>query len=49
MTMRLSEHGKDVLLLERSPQGKYAVVNGTPDKMLDHLLEMDACEERGEE
>lgn len=45
--MRLKEHGRDVLLLERSHQGKYAIVNGTPDKMLDHLLEMDDGEEKG--
>nr|XP_018917363.1 PREDICTED: rap guanine nucleotide exchange factor 4 [Bemisia tabaci] len=42
-TVRLKEHGKDVLILERmsTPQShyKYTVVAGTPQKMLEHLLE----------
>ncbi|XP_065173955.1 rap guanine nucleotide exchange factor 4 isoform X2 [Atheta coriaria] len=46
-TVRLKEHGKDVLVLEKiSPQQKtafsyfkYTVMAGTPQKMLEHLLE----------
>ncbi|KAK3093903.1 hypothetical protein FSP39_021642 [Pinctada imbricata] len=50
-TVRLKEHGKDVLVLEKiatnvpGPDGtmqlhyKYSVMAGTPEKMLEHLLE----------
>ncbi|KAM4609607.1 rap guanine nucleotide exchange factor 3 isoform 1-T1 [Polymixia lowei] len=48
-TVRLEEHGKAVLVLEKSadPAGqggagsssKYTVMSGTPEKILDHLLE----------
>ncbi|GLV32312.1 Exchange protein directly activated by cAMP [Carabus blaptoides fortunei] len=46
-TVRLKEHGQDVLVLEKiSPQQKqslshfkYTVMAGTPQKMLEHLLE----------
>ena len=37
--IKFTEHGKEVLLLEKARQGRYLVVKGTPDKMLDHLLE----------
>ncbi|KAG7227584.1 hypothetical protein INR49_005399, partial [Caranx melampygus] len=52
-TVRLKEHGQDVLVLEKSlsssrtsAQGtssshyKYKVMSGTPEKILEHLLEM---------
>ncbi|XP_041097519.1 rap guanine nucleotide exchange factor 3 isoform X2 [Polyodon spathula] len=50
-TVRLEEHGKVVLVLEKSPRGgpanqgasgnshKYTVMSGTPEKILEHLLE----------
>ncbi|KAF4532333.1 hypothetical protein B566_EDAN003636 [Ephemera danica] len=45
-TVRLKEHGRDVLVLEKiSPSAstishfKYTVMAGTPQKMLEHLLE----------
>ncbi|XP_054286535.1 rap guanine nucleotide exchange factor 4 isoform X2 [Macrosteles quadrilineatus] len=42
-TVRLKEHGKDVLILERIQSShstfKYMVMAGTPGKMLDYLLE----------
>ncbi|XP_014674517.1 PREDICTED: rap guanine nucleotide exchange factor 4-like [Priapulus caudatus] len=51
-TVRLKEHGQDVLILEKiaagggggggggsQPHYKYSVMAGTPDKMLEHLLE----------
>ncbi|CAH1788290.1 unnamed protein product [Owenia fusiformis] len=47
-TVRLKEHGQDVLVLEKIPINKggnvtthykYSVMAGTPDKMLEHLLE----------
>uniref|UniRef100_T1JAB1 Rap guanine nucleotide exchange factor 4 n=1 Tax=Strigamia maritima TaxID=126957 RepID=T1JAB1_STRMM len=49
-TVRLKEHGQDVLVLEKIPTSsghstdsqshyKYAVMAGTPQKMLEHLLE----------
>ncbi|XP_056654363.1 rap guanine nucleotide exchange factor 3 isoform X4 [Monodelphis domestica] len=50
-TMRLEEHGKVVLVLERTPQGsgpdcplspgrnRYTVMSGTPEKILELLLE----------
>lgn len=38
-TIKFTELGKEVLLLEKARQGRYLVVKGTPDKMLDHLLE----------
>ena len=37
--IRFEEHGKEVLLLEKARQGRYLVVKGRPDRMLDHLLE----------
>ncbi|KAK7939574.1 hypothetical protein WMY93_002900 [Mugilogobius chulae] len=52
-TVRLKEHGQDVLVLEKSLSGsrscihgqtsshyKYNVMSGTPEKILEHLLEM---------
>ena len=38
-TMKFLEHGREVLLLEKASLGRYLVVKGTPDKMLDHLLD----------
>ncbi|XP_053373396.1 rap guanine nucleotide exchange factor 4-like isoform X2 [Mercenaria mercenaria] len=50
-TVRLKEHGQDVLVLEKIPSNtqtadgtvqahyKYSVMAGTPEKMLEHLLE----------
>ncbi|KAG5678868.1 hypothetical protein PVAND_008499 [Polypedilum vanderplanki] len=44
-TLRLQEHGKDVLILERVAKQrgltafKYTVMSGTPSKMLEHLLD----------
>uniref|UniRef100_A0A8C8DL08 Rap guanine nucleotide exchange factor (GEF) 3 n=1 Tax=Oryzias sinensis TaxID=183150 RepID=A0A8C8DL08_9TELE len=48
-TVRLEEHGKTVLVLEQSTQSagqgsagtnsKYTVMSGTPEKILEHLLE----------
>ncbi|KAM6395085.1 rap guanine nucleotide exchange factor 3 isoform 2-T2 [Rhynochetos jubatus] len=40
-TMRLKEHGKVVLVLQKNLQGgsRYSVVAGTPEKILEHLLE----------
>lgn len=46
-TVRLKEHGKDVLILEKintpnkvfTQHFKYTVMAGTPQKMLEHLLE----------
>ncbi|KAJ8913862.1 hypothetical protein NQ315_003771 [Exocentrus adspersus] len=47
-TVRLKEHGRDVLILEKistsakqvfSSHFKYTVMGGTPEKMLEHLLE----------
>ncbi|XP_020717150.1 rap guanine nucleotide exchange factor 4 isoform X2 [Ceratitis capitata] len=45
-TLRLQEHGKDVLVLERVAKQrgqhsafKYTVMSGTPSKILEHLLE----------
>ncbi|KAM6925442.1 rap guanine nucleotide exchange factor 3 isoform 2-T2 [Xenentodon cancila] len=48
-TVRLEEHGKTVLVLEKSAdsavqggagtKSKYTVMSGTPEKILDHLLE----------
>ncbi|XP_072028678.1 rap guanine nucleotide exchange factor 4-like isoform X2 [Amphiura filiformis] len=48
-TVRLKEHGQDVLVLEKIPAKhdhgtlgahfKYSVMAGTPDKMLEHILE----------
>lgn len=47
-TVRLQEHGKNVIVLEKIPQPRlpnsqpryqYSVVAGTPEKMLEHLLE----------
>ncbi|KAK5861003.1 hypothetical protein PBY51_022434 [Eleginops maclovinus] len=50
-TVRLKEHGQDVLVLEKSlgctsshgassSHYKYKVMSGTPEKILEHLLEM---------
>ncbi|XP_053733495.1 rap guanine nucleotide exchange factor 4 isoform X2 [Synchiropus splendidus] len=52
-TVRLKEHGQDVLVLEKCPSSsrdsihgaasshyKYKVMSGTPEKILEHLLEM---------
>ena len=44
-TVKMTEHGREVMLLERVTLGRYLVVKGTPDKMLDHLLEMEADED----
>ncbi|XP_055021461.1 rap guanine nucleotide exchange factor 3 isoform X3 [Boleophthalmus pectinirostris] len=47
-TVRLEEHGKTVLVLEKSAEStepgagansKYTVMSGTPEKILEHLLE----------
>uniref|UniRef100_U3IHT7 Rap guanine nucleotide exchange factor 3 n=1 Tax=Anas platyrhynchos platyrhynchos TaxID=8840 RepID=U3IHT7_ANAPP len=41
-TMRLKEHGKVVLVLQKNLQGgsnQYLVMAGTPEKILEHLLE----------
>ena len=37
--MKITEHGKEVLLLEKGALGQYLIVKGTPEKMLNHLLE----------
>lgn len=37
--IKVVEHGKEVLLLEKASLGKYLVVKGTAEKMLDHLLQ----------
>uniref|UniRef100_A0A672JMC5 Rap guanine nucleotide exchange factor 4 n=1 Tax=Salarias fasciatus TaxID=181472 RepID=A0A672JMC5_SALFA len=48
-TVRLKEHGQDVLVLEKSLSSKcvfssccsrYKIMSGTPEKILEHLLEM---------
>uniref|UniRef100_A0A669EP90 Rap guanine nucleotide exchange factor 3 n=1 Tax=Oreochromis niloticus TaxID=8128 RepID=A0A669EP90_ORENI len=56
-TVRLEEHGKTVLVLEKSAdsteQGgagnssKYTVMSGTPEKILEHLLETIKLESNG--
>ena len=38
-TIKVTEHGCEVLLLEKGPLGQYQIVKGTPEKMLNHLLE----------
>uniref|UniRef100_A0A8C3AQ38 Rap guanine nucleotide exchange factor 3 n=1 Tax=Cyclopterus lumpus TaxID=8103 RepID=A0A8C3AQ38_CYCLU len=39
-TVRLEEHGKTVLVLEkRTDWAEYSVMSGTPEKILEHLLE----------
>uniref|UniRef100_A0A8D0AK75 Rap guanine nucleotide exchange factor 3 n=1 Tax=Sander lucioperca TaxID=283035 RepID=A0A8D0AK75_SANLU len=39
-TVRLQEHGKTVLVLEKSTDwAAYTVMSGTPEKILEHLLE----------
>ena len=38
-----------MLLLEKGSWEKYSVVKGTPQKMLDHLLESEIEEEEGEQ
>ena len=40
-TVKFTEHGKDVLVLEKGPLGQYLIVKGTPENMLSHLLESD--------
>ncbi len=37
--IKVVEHGKEVLLLEKASLGKYLVVKGTAEKMLDHILQ----------
>ena len=48
--IKVMEHGKAVLLLEKASLGKYLVVKGTPDKMLDHLLaaELEGSSQEGD-
>ncbi|KAF3861058.1 hypothetical protein F7725_001313 [Dissostichus mawsoni] len=52
-TVRLEEHGKSVLVLERSEgeetggaanNSKYTVMSGTPEKILEHLLDTILCQ-----
>lgn len=38
-TIKVTEHGQEVLLLEKGALGEYLIVKGTPEKMLNHLLE----------
>lgn len=38
-TVKLKEHGREVLILEKTGLGRYLVVKGTPEKMLEHLLD----------
>lgn len=58
-TVRLKEHGQDVLLLQKIPTDgraadgthshyKYMVMAGTPQKMLEHLLETRIDQRNGE-
>ena len=37
--MKVTEHGKEVLVLEKGALGQYLIVKGLPEKMLNHLLE----------
>ena len=43
--IKIMEHGREVLLLEKATLGRYLVVKGQPEKMLNHLLESEI--ERG--
>uniref|UniRef100_W5LBH1 Rap guanine nucleotide exchange factor 3 n=1 Tax=Astyanax mexicanus TaxID=7994 RepID=W5LBH1_ASTMX len=47
-TVRLEEHGKVVLVLEKS-SGQYTVMSGTPEKILEHLLETIKLDTNGSE
>ena len=38
-TIKFTEQGKEVLVLEKALWGQYLVVKGTAERMLDHLLE----------
>lgn len=38
-TIKITEHAKEVLVLEKGSLGRYLIVKGTPEKMLSHLLE----------
>ncbi len=38
-TIKVTEHGREVLVLEKGSLGQYLIVKGTPEKMLSHLLE----------
>ena len=40
--MRLQEYGHDVLVLEKEGGEKYSVVSGTPEKMIEHLMDIAA-------
>ena len=40
--MRLQEYGRDVLVLEKEGGEKYSVVSGTPEKMIEHLMDIAA-------
>ena len=44
-TIKFTEHGKEVLLLEKATLGRYLVVKGRPENMLSHLLDSEI--ERG--
>ncbi len=44
-TIKFTEHGREVLLLEKATLGRYLVVKGRPEKMLNHLLDSEI--ERG--
>ena len=39
-TVRLQEHGRDVLILEKGRDSEYSVAAGTPEKMLEHLMDV---------
>ncbi|XP_065898969.1 rap guanine nucleotide exchange factor 4-like isoform X3 [Dysidea avara] len=47
-TVRLQEHGHDVLVLEKINE-KYSVVLGTPDKVIDHLIDKKVDENETED
>lgn len=38
-TVKVTEHGKEVLHLEKGTFGQYLIVKGTPEKMLNQMLE----------
>ena len=50
-TMKVTEHGREVLVLEKGALGQYLVVKGMPEKMLNHLLEseIETRSQEGEE